>query len=53
MRYAHHAPELTPGIFDRLAEGGDHLADDPFLDDSSKIHPREIEKARNREISGP
>jgi integrase len=21
MRYAHHAPELTPGIFDRLAEG--------------------------------
>ena len=22
MRYAHHAPELTPGIFDRLAEGG-------------------------------
>jgi integrase len=21
MRYAHYAPELTPGIFDRLAEG--------------------------------
>jgi integrase len=21
MRYAHHAPELTPGIFDRLSEG--------------------------------
>jgi integrase len=53
MRYAHHAPELTPGIFDRLADGGDHLSDDQFLDDSSKSHPREIEKARNREISGP
>jgi excisionase family DNA binding protein len=33
MRYAHHAPELTPGIFDRLAEGDNtsraELAFDP------------------------
>jgi excisionase family DNA binding protein len=54
MRYAHHAPELTPGIFDRLSEGGDFLPADPELvDESSTRHPLEIEKARNREISGP
>jgi hypothetical protein len=47
MRYAHHAPELTPGIFDRLAEGGDVPADTWSVDDSSTFHPREIEEARN------
>jgi hypothetical protein len=57
MRYAHHAPELTPGIFDRLAddrlaEGGDVPADTWSVDDSSTFHPLEIEKARNGGVSG-
>ena len=52
MRYAHHAPELTPGIFDRLAEGGDSPTDPWSVDDSSTFHPLGIEKARNGGVSG-
>jgi integrase len=52
MRYAHHAPELTPGIFDRLAEVGDVPADPWSVDDSSTFHPLGIEKARNGGVSG-
>ena len=53
MRYAHHAPELTPGIFDRLADGSATPAgrspsgtDHQPVDDSSTHHPLEIEEAR-------
>lgn len=55
MRYAHHAPELNPGIFDRLADGSaipagclEGGADDQSVDDSSTGHPVKNPEARER-----
>ena len=55
MRYAHHAPELTPGIFDRLADGSATGAgrsgsgtDCQSVDDSSTHHPLEFGEAGER-----